>query len=95
MKDMTHQFLDWLRSKPADESYDYEDCTGCAFTQFLIASGYASEPSCSAGIWRDKAKGEKIGAHTVPFDDDVLVCWPWTFGAAADRLERALTEQVQ
>lgn len=93
MKSMAHQFLDFARSKPADESYVYTSCVGCAFAQFLREHGYAKEPSTSRDGWHDRATERLRDQRPQPFPDDVLVDEPWTFGALASRLETALSSE--
>jgi len=38
----------WLKTKPADEKYEYNDGDVCAFTQFLHENGY---PEARAGAF--------------------------------------------
>lgn len=93
---MTHQFLDWLRSKPADEEYGYW-CDQCAIGQFLVENGYATKPEMCREVWIEQVAGTAFGQeHPIPVLMDVAsrgdtsVCEPHTFGAAASRLEKLL-----
>jgi hypothetical protein len=42
------QFLDFARTKPAEEHYNYGDNDNCAFCQFLHAMGH---PNANVGGW--------------------------------------------
>lgn len=75
---------DWLKSMPADQSYDYTDSRRCVLCQYFDFIGLPYESVCSFG-WFD-VRGEK---HPLPRDflsvavgmgDDT-----WTFGQAAKR----------
>jgi len=78
MRSLSHQFLDFCRSKPADEEYKYTDPSACAFYQFAIANGIPNPVRYSSGL---PALIEQVVNH----DDE-------TFGALASRLEAALGE---
>ena len=76
-------FAEFCESKPADESYYYDDVTRCACGQYASAIG---EP---------RFFYKAIGFNTPqdPFWDkaDRLACYfPRTFGALATRLRSAL-----
>lgn len=80
---ITQQFAEWVRTKPADEEYDFyrvggEEC-GCAVTQFVTAQGLDSL-SDGYPLW------VKIHAPL----DGALRLEPHTFGALAGRLDVAL-----
>lgn len=87
MKSIEHQFLDFCRSKPADEAFDLMDCQNCALAQFYHAHGY---PISAALIlsWRDHDGVD----HDVPYAvaSAVGLTRPHTFGAVADALEAKL-----
>jgi hypothetical protein len=90
MKSMSHQFLDFCHEKPADEAYRYSDNSGCAFAQFLLASGMARQPGVGGFSWVD---WETDQWHQIPEAVRVaLIPEPTTFGALADRLEAALVK---
>lgn len=92
---LAHEFLDFCRSKPADEEYHYCATGSCAFAQFLIATGRATEPCVGSDDWFDEAD-RPSGDHDIPRElVTPLSRVPETFGALADRLEAALSEQVQ
>lgn len=92
MQSLTHQFLAFCRSKPADEGYNFADTCGCAFGQFLSATGICETPYVGGFTWGN-APGDK---HPLPSAvAGALVGYPWTFGALTTRLEAALAEQVQ
>jgi hypothetical protein len=85
--------LQWARTKPADEVYNFGSCGNCAFAQFLIASGHAQQPVVGGRIadkglvWFD-GKG---GTHYAPTEiGEAVVGLPRNFGALADRLEALL-----
>lgn len=92
MKSMAHQFLDFCRSKPADEAYSFISNENCALAQFLKAAGYPVE-SVGGSFWRDT----RDVVHDLPpplYWSDLgygVLCECRTFGALADRLEAALS----
>jgi hypothetical protein len=94
MKSLAHQFLDFCRSKPADEEYEYTDNNGCAFAQFLIAAGYSNKPDVAFDSWTDIDGRERpmqpLIEKAVVKCDGGLPNWGRTFGALATRLEQAL-----
>lgn len=93
MKDLAHQFLDFARSKPADEEYVYE-CSGhCAFAQFLRENGFAKEPFVDPWFWQD---GNGPEHRLPPGVNDCLNPVSrdtnrFTFGALTTRLESILS----
>jgi hypothetical protein len=83
------EILAWARMKPADEAYRFSNIRGCALFQFLSERGL---PVAQAGVtgwldhddnWHDIGEGEVL-------EGGVLSRSPTTFGAFADRLEKAL-----
>lgn len=84
MKGLTEQFTDWVRTKPADEAYDYENISGCAMYCFLKAAGYPVEVCGGYGDWWD-IHGTR---HLVALPPSALSAEPRTFGALADRLAK-------
>lgn len=89
MKSFEHQCLDFWRSKPADEEYKFCAIRACAVYQFLSDAGYPV--SAAAGTyWLDLAGVEHPLAEPVRY---AARGYPYTFGAAADRLEKLLAEQ--
>lgn len=93
MKSFEYQLLDFLRSKPAEETYNFLSPRGCALGQFaasLGAAGLATGFVDRSGAIRDYS--EQI-YRTVAQDVEALEAGcpqDWTFGAAADRLENLL-----
>ena len=85
------EILKWARTKRADEPYNYLDKCGCAVAQFLIASGRAKSPIVhSDPSWQAREGGP---FHKYPVVVDRASCpMPNTFGAFADRLEKALAK---
>ena len=84
VKSFDQQVADWARTKPADETYDYEDPFGCAMCLFLIDQGITETPRVIPGAWRSHWKDDWI-----EFSERVqnaLSGRPFTFGALADRL---------
>lgn len=49
----THAILEWARSKPADEAYDYCSPDSCAISQFLRDTGRAAKPMVALNRWDD------------------------------------------
>ena len=77
----TRKFLAWVKSKPADEYYEWTDSCKCACGQYF-----------GDGCWVSKVMDiqfyegvnfNSIAGHTISKDD-------WTFGKLAQRLERRL-----
>jgi len=67
----------WLETKPADETYDYENCRGeCLYGQYIASHGISWEGS----------RGPFM-AHVY---QHVAHQYPWTFGAALDRARKAV-----
>jgi hypothetical protein len=94
MESLTHQFLAWCRSKPADEEYDYTKSRGCAFYQFLVAGKFPVQCVIPNG-WFDQDGNEHpitpvIQVALRPLGGDYCD----SFGALADRVERQIAEQV-
>lgn len=86
MKSLSHQFLDFCRSKPADEEYDYLRSSVCAFYQFAVANGIPDpvRSSYSYGLFN----GPEIPAAL----NGAIRVRPWTYGALASRLEAELVK---
>lgn len=90
MQSLSQQFLDYCRTKPADEEYRYEGCQQCALFQFLTAAGY---PVFTVGprYWSDIDGGK----HELPIEllpqcydgGGVISLYPRTFGAVVERFE--------
>ena len=80
MQSLSHQFLTFCRSKPADEAYNFYalsyNSKGCAVTQFTATLGHKA--------------GSDLWCNLHDRVEDLVVNRPWTFGALADRLEAAL-----
>lgn len=88
--------LAWARTKPADETYEFFDACGCAMGQFLLAAGIARRPHVDLNRWQE-GSGEDAQQHH--FDERAHKAAHnnfersgWTFGAFADRLEKALSK---
>jgi hypothetical protein len=89
------EILAWARMKPADEVYDYLDIKVCAVAQFLIETCRSRRPNVGGDIdgagaaWDDNDGN----VHRVP---SLIMAAARgtpnhrTFGAFADRLEKAL-----
>lgn len=75
-------FRNWLRSHPADETYEYEDPWGCLVFQYLRARG---KPVDAVGTreWVDTRKQW----HPIPDLIHDASISSRTFGAALERLE--------
>lgn len=75
----------WLRTKPADQTYCWEDAGGCLFHQYGLEHGIRRTSSRS--IYAQTM-------DTIQFGSDGIACsHPRTFGAALERAEaiRALS----
>lgn len=85
--------LAWARKKPADEAYTYSDSSNCALCQFLRVTGRAKQPGVWPYGWKDRALSYRArpGHRIADALADALVSRPHTFGAFADRLEKALS----
>lgn len=86
------EFLDFARSKPADEAYCYTSNGDCPIAQFLKDTGRCEKPSVGKTAWRsvdafdwryfdDRLDAEVAGANH-------------TFGALVARLEALCCEAV-
>jgi hypothetical protein len=75
-------FIAWLETKPADESYDWNDCKGnCLVDQYGMA--VRGEAISHSGAALDAVFGSEI-------DDEwayqrIYGTLPWTYGAALER----------
>jgi hypothetical protein len=89
------EFLAWVRTKPADERYEYCDPGNCALCGFLRETGRAKEPRVSPYLsdwdptagWREN--GEDYSArrpYPIILESELSACDD-TFGALAARLE--------
>lgn len=95
MISLTHQFLAWCRSKPADEEFVYGDIYNCAFAQFLKESGICADPRVGGTYWSDRSI-KNAPNHELPKKLCVaLLTPPFAFGSLAERVERQLVEQVR
>jgi hypothetical protein len=72
------EFLAWVRTKPADEEYDYYSACGCALGQFCGVTG--------RNWFGDYAAFNARNVFEVAYREQ-LVAEPQTFGALASRLE--------
>jgi hypothetical protein len=73
-------FIKWLKTRPADETYDYTEPTKCAIAQYRNARGI-------------QPVALKSGEIPHPFYMIVHPPYrsePWTFGAALKRARAAL-----
>lgn len=64
------EFLQWLKNKPQDETYDGTDNYSCAIAQFLKETGRAQIPYVLSDSWYDEAlmtkKGKPSVIHNIP-----------------------------
>lgn len=74
MKSLTHQFADWVRTKPRDEAYDFYSPSACAFAQFAAVHGIPF------GIGGYERLPERLRDILAGPDDN--------FGALSDRLAK-------
>ena len=84
MKSFDQQVADWARSKPADETYVFSDCTDCALGQFLKETGMMALPIVGPTAWT--GPGDEPWHPISGLLASALVDEPATFGALADRL---------
>lgn len=83
-----NEFLAFVKSKPADEAYDWFSITGCAMHQFLVARGF---PVSTTGRWDWADTGGDF--HPIPdIAHESASVTPYTFGSLASRLEAALAK---
>lgn len=76
------EFLDWARTKPADEEYDFCDPSACAVAQFGIAAGRRDLDNITTHEMKLMCPGAYDAVHPL--------YGGWTFGALVERLESAL-----
>ena len=81
-------FLAWLKTKPADEEYDYLDNNQCVVAQFLKDTGRMSKPNVGGFDFRNKAARDPRASTDLPafLSGVVLHEAPTTFGALAARI---------
>lgn len=77
MQSITEQFKAWVRTKPADERYDFTEAGKCAFYQFAVAYGLPNPERLSHDL-----PSQLLSPLAYGDDED------WTFGALAKRLEK-------
>jgi len=84
------QFRDWARTKPADETYIFQDARNCAFCQFLRETDRAHDPIvCFDGDWFDRAGPAQGEAGEII---NHAVASSLTFGDLADRLDKLCSD---
>ncbi len=101
MQSLSHQFLAYCRSKPADGAYDYGDICGCAFALFVRESGICDDATVGSVSWGSPGEERPFPAavdaalnnptSTVVRFELPVSARGTTFGALADRLEAALS----
>lgn len=80
-----NEFLAWVRTKPADEEYDFFDVAHCAVAQF----GEATGRQLLIGVpYLENVIGPEC--HDAVMGD--VVGHDWSFGALAKRLEALCPE---
>ena len=78
----------WLEKQPADEAYDYDDCSGaCLYGLYMAHHGFTWEAS--------GACGKHVSSPERSQFCDLVYCEvaaeePWTFGAALERARAAV-----
>lgn len=95
------EFLAWVRTKPADERYEYPNRGGCALCQFLSGTGRAERPTVDMysidveGGWSDGSLPKQPYPRELEpalsgadFGDIFGDEKSWTFGALVTRLEK-------
>lgn len=90
----TQEFLDWCRTQPINEIYDYLDAECCPYAHFLRSKGYKDVEVSGRG-WR------AVRWLVIPARGDIpdslvfkLAASPRTYGALADRAGKALEEEI-
>jgi len=58
--------MDWLKTKPADEKYDYNNGDECALTRFLQENGY---PKARAGAYSVYIEGWDESVYIEGWDE--------------------------
>jgi hypothetical protein len=77
----------WMKTKPADEVYCYEDNGDCLIGQYLQYIGI-KEVRIGGSYWRDNALYPTDVRHPLPDGwNNIAVTQPRTFGAALQRAE--------
>jgi hypothetical protein len=82
------RFIAWLRTKPADEKYNWTDCVNCAAGQFFDAS------LDDAFSWFDENKAAFVN-EGVCLNTLAMFARPWTFGALLELAEKKLEVLAQ
>jgi hypothetical protein len=81
----------WLKTKPANERYNYAFHDSCMIAQYLTDMGYRNVSVGACGRWdADGASGDLVQFAAIAIAR--ARCTEWTFGAA---LKRALAEQFE
>jgi len=83
MKTITGQFLDFARSKPPEEAYDYMDRYVCACAQFAETLGLGEQYADLVGL---VGSSEQMKRTFIPIEI-VAGKLPWTWGGLVERLE--------
>lgn len=81
-------FIEFLKSKPADEEYDYMDSYGCPLAEHLAGkeNKYTEEVNVTAFVVEVKDAGHWHILTKVPDELDAVVRnLPYTYGAALAR----------
>ena len=79
-----YRFIAWLRTKPADEFYDWPDPKKCICAQFGWIEVFKAKDT--EGVWLNAiAAGDR-------WSEAILSPADWTFGKCLARAERKLEE---
>jgi hypothetical protein len=85
----TETLVDWLETKPANETYSYFEHRSCLVAQYLTDKGYDNVFAYSMGHFDH---GGATDARFPMVFDDIAAAEPRTFGAALKRAKKALED---
>jgi hypothetical protein len=80
------EFLDWVKTKPRDEKYNYLSPERCAMAQFLKETGRSDDPNVGPDDWRGFD-----GCYRMIPDPPRYILNKSTFGELADAVENKLS----
>lgn len=89
------RIIEWLKTKPADASYNYLDNGNCLLAQYLKETGQAIDPYVNAAYWFESGDPSIAGPISIEinyaavgrFGDMSAPSTRWTYGEALKRFE--------
>jgi hypothetical protein len=86
-------FQRWVKAMPAEQEYDYQQPTKCAFAQFLKSQGYPNPVVLvSSFVLHNSTTAWHRYRYDYPQDLAQAIMGPATFGALSERLDVYFTE---